>query len=252
MLLFRSQGTTEQTLPALNQFGSCGIIQSIQLGLIQFNRSRSPYRRLPSEGEVLPGQSEHDKRFQHPPLNGEFTIHPLNNRPHLLSDPHSALAVNARLSQLNNKSGPMAMRARHQGKPYVRMQLHLRLQSQRIELSAISRNDEVVDAGFVAPVVGLGRVLGVEVTGGAFGEARVDGEGALVEVEGRVADDDHFVEAFGGGAPVDAVGGGAVADVLPVFAVGLVGDEGAAVGAAEAVVDDCVGALFDDGVAGFL
>ena len=146
----------------------------------------------------------------------------------------------------------MAMRARHQRKPYVGMHLHLRLQSQRIEFRTISRNDEVVYASFVAPVVGLGRVLGVEVAGGAFVEVRVDDEGALVEFESWVADDDHFVKAVGrGGAPGDTVGVGAVDDVLPVLAVGLVGDEGAAVGAAEAVVDDCVGAVFDDGVAGF-
>ena len=144
------------------------------------------------------------------------------------------------------------MRARHQRKPHIGMQLHLRLHLERIELCPVGRDDEVVYTGLVTPVVRLGRMLGVEVSSGPFVETRVDGEGALVHFKIGVAHDYHFVQIVGGGgAPVDAVGVGAVADVLPVFAVRLVGDEGAAVGTAEAVVDDCFGAIFDDGVACF-
>ena len=134
------------------------------------------------------------------------------------------------------------------------MHLDFRLHSERIEFRPVSGDDEVVDAGLVPPVVGFGRMFGVEVAGGAFVEMRVEGEGALIDGEGWVAYDDHFVEVGTGvgGAPGDAVGVRAVDDVLPVLAVGLVGDEGAAVGAAEAVVDGCRGAVLDDGVAGFL
>ena len=123
----------------------------------------------------------------------------------------------------------MAMRTRYERKLYVRMRLHFRLHSERIELCAVGGDDEVVYAGFVAPVVGLGRVFGVEVPGRAFVERPVDGEGALVFFEVRVAHDYHFVQVVRARSPVDAVVVWAVADVLPVFAVGFVGDEGAAV-----------------------
>ena len=109
------------------------------------------------------------------------------------------------------------------------MQLHLRLHFQRVELCAVRRDDEVIYTGFMTPVVGLGRVLGVEVSGRPFVELRVDGEGALVHFEVRIAHNDHFVETLGSGSPVDAVVLRAVAHVLPVLAVGLVADECAAI-----------------------
>ena len=132
------------------------------------------------------------------------------------------------------------------------MQLYFRLHPQGIELCAVRGDDEVVYAGFVAPVVGLGRMLGVEVSRRPFVELWVDGEGTLIHLEVVIAHDDHFVQIPAGWSPFNTVGVRAVADVLPVFTVRLVRDEGTAIRTAEAIVDDCVGALFNDGVAGFV
>ena len=135
---------------------------------------------------------------------------------------------------------------------HIRMPLNLRLHPQRIELGAVPAYDEVVDTGFVTPVVRLGRVLGVEIAGRPFLKLGVRCEGALVHSEGGVTQNDHFVEPFGGWSPVYAVVVGAVAYVLPVFAIGLVRDKGTSVCAAKAIVNGCSRAILNDSITGFL